>query len=107
MLAGQDLWKDNNQFSCEIRIAAFGNPVRMEEIPEIEKNTPIQIWADGVRATIHIYQDTWSERVRIDFEEVHLLAQEGCFQTKRFYMDSPGCLITGGGCFAIQHRIDG
>jgi hypothetical protein len=79
----------------------------MEEIPEIEKNPPIPIWADGVKATIHIYQDTWSERVRIDFEDHHPLAQEDCLQTKYYHMNSPGCLEFGGGCFAIQHRIDG
>ena len=27
LLAGQDLWNDENLFSSEIRIAAFGNPV--------------------------------------------------------------------------------
>jgi len=107
LLAGQDLWDDDNLFSCEIRIAAFGNPVSFAEIPEIEKHPPLAVWADGVKATIHIYLDTWSERVRLEFEDYHPSAQEGSFQTKRFHMNSPGCLETGGGCFAIQHRVDG
>jgi gamma-glutamylcyclotransferase (GGCT)/AIG2-like uncharacterized protein YtfP len=106
LLAGQDLWNDENLFSSEIRIAAFGNPVHMDEIPLLEKLTPLPILADGVKASIYIYMSTWSERVRIDFEDHHPLAQEGYFQTKYYHMNSPGCLETGGGCFAIQHRID-
>ena len=107
LLAGQDLWDDDNLFSCEIRIAAFGKPVILEEIPEVEKQTPLLVWVDGEKATIHTYLDTWSVRLRIDFEVVSSLSSGTFIERNNFNINKPGWLETDNGCFTVQHRLDG
>jgi gamma-glutamylcyclotransferase (GGCT)/AIG2-like uncharacterized protein YtfP len=106
LLAGQDLWDDDNLFSCEIRIAAFGNPVIMEEIPEIEKHPPLAVWVNGEKATIHTYLDTWSVRLRIDFEVSAPISSGTFIESKNFKINKPGWLETDNGFFGIQHRLD-
>lgn len=55
---------------------------------------PIDVLVDGYEATIEIYEDTWSDRVRINFKKSHPRWEKE-FQTKYFQFEKDGEMIWG------------